>query len=522
MNIIDDNKSKLLKYKLIPPNPSYIAGLLDGDGTIFIRKIKDGYQSGISLCQSRTNILQILGYHYGGTIIKPSVLYTDNTINEDGYYDEKNKRNSYTLMIRSNEYKYLLHDISEHIILKANQITCLLEIEKIVNKINCSEEKEELCNTCLNYNKIKTQEKYDYSKLNIEYIQGLYDAEGYMYVSYKKIDDKIRFSKGVYMKITQKNHPEIITEIQNFLGFGKTSEFIYFVDTFEDSLKLIKLLKPNLIVKYNQICAFEEYINTRLEKYEKYNEILHDKRESLYKIINMEKHQIEIYEDTCMEKDGLNIKIQESLIKEKYNKELHTKMIQSHKKTGINNPNYGHALSANHALNISIATTIAKRANNPNLTNEKIREIYALKDKLPIIEITEKYGLNRSAIAKIFQRKIIPTDDEDFLSKKMEFLSVSKEESSIPSNQKTSIGKRALSIKEYIEIICWKERQNAGELLDGKKIFAPIMAKYLTEKFGKQVSVDIVKNTWSGRTKLFDFEFQEGDISYEKYLEIIG
>ena len=81
MNIIEDNKNKIHKYSLSPPNPSYIAGLIDGDGTIFIRKIKNGYQSGILLTQSRTNILQILRYHYGGTIVKPTEIYKDNIMN---------------------------------------------------------------------------------------------------------------------------------------------------------------------------------------------------------------------------------------------------------------------------------------------------------------------------------------------------------------------------------------------------------------------------------------------------------
>lgn len=117
-NIIQDNLEKLNKYKHKLPNPSYLAGLLDGDGTIFIRKISDGYQSGISLAQSRTNILQILRYHYGGTIISPTELHTENIFNEDGYYHEKNRRNSYTLIIRSNEYQYILNDILSHIILK--------------------------------------------------------------------------------------------------------------------------------------------------------------------------------------------------------------------------------------------------------------------------------------------------------------------------------------------------------------------------------------------------------------------
>jgi len=239
MNIIEDNQQKINKYKLIPPNPSYIAGFIDGDGTIFIRKIKDGYQSGISITQSRTNILQILQYHYGGTIVAPCKIISENIINKDGYYDKYNKRNSYALIIRSNEYKYLLHYIIDKIILKKDQIDALLSFEKIVNKIDYKEEKETLCNMCLNLNKSKDLFNYDYSQLNIEYIQGIFDAEGHIFVSYKKDDvNQIKFSKGVYMKITQKNHPQIIKEIYNFLGFGKTSDYIYYVDTFEDCLRL--------------------------------------------------------------------------------------------------------------------------------------------------------------------------------------------------------------------------------------------------------------------------------------------
>ena len=41
MNIIEDNKQKLELYKTKPLHPSYISGLIDGDGTIFIRKIKE-------------------------------------------------------------------------------------------------------------------------------------------------------------------------------------------------------------------------------------------------------------------------------------------------------------------------------------------------------------------------------------------------------------------------------------------------------------------------------------------------
>ena len=527
MNIKEDNIEKLLKYKNKPPNASYIAGFIDGDGTIFIRKIKDGYQSGISVTQSRTNILQILQYHFGGIIINPTNIITENIFNEDSYYDKYNKRNSYTLTIRSNEYKYLLNYICDKIILKEEQINSLIKFEKIVNKLNLKEEKENLCNICLNINKSKTLINYDYSKLNIEYIQGIFDAEGHVNIGYRRDENnKIKFSKGIYMKITQKNHPEIIKEIQKFLGFGKSSDFIYYVDTFDDCLKLIKLIKGGLIVKYNQVIAFEEYINSRLEKYEKYNDEIHIKREKLYKIINMEKHQIEIY-DNVINKEGYDKNVlldleKQNIEKEEKKKEVYFKKSES--MTGLNNPNYGHHLSNEHALNISVATTVAKRSNNPNLTNEKIREIYDLKDKIMQKDVAEKYGMNREIIRRIWNRLIIPTDDPDFLVKKTEL--VSKKSSSSTDNltfeQKTSLGKRSLTSEQYVEIILWKIKKNNGELLNDKKIFSTTLAEYLSKLWNIKVTNDMIKNIWSGKTKLFDFEFNNSEITYEKYLEVVS
>ena len=526
MNIKQDNLDKLLKYKNNPPDPSYIAGFIDGDGTIFIRKIKDGYQSGISLTQSRTNILQILQYHYGGTIAIPSNILTEDIINEDGFYHKYNKRNSYTLIVRSNEYKYLLNYILDKIILKKEQIDSLLKFQKMVNKLDYTGEKENLCEICLNFNKNKDLINYDYSMLNIEYIQGIFDAEGHIFVSYKKDSiGEIKFSKGVYMKITQKNHPQIIKEIHKFLGFGKTDDYVYYVDNFEDCLKLIQLLKGGLIVKYNQIIAFEEYLNSRLEKTEKYNDEIHFKRKELYKIINMEKHQIEVYDKLENNKEEFNNKVLLDLEKINIKKEITKKDFYLQKSiamSGENNPNYGHSLSNEHALNISLATTIAKRAQNPNLTNEKIREIYSLKGTLQQQIVAEKYEMNREMIRRIWNRTIIPTDDADFLSQKTELVSKKvTENNSLTFEQKTSLGKRALSSEQYLEIIKWKIKKEAGELLENKKIFSTKLADYLSKLWDVKVTNDMIKNIWSGRTKLFDFEFNGNDISYEQYLNII-
>ena len=68
MEIEQDNLIHLRRFNNVTPDASYIAGFIDGDGCIFIRKIKDGYQSGITITQARTNVLRVLRYYFGGSI----------------------------------------------------------------------------------------------------------------------------------------------------------------------------------------------------------------------------------------------------------------------------------------------------------------------------------------------------------------------------------------------------------------------------------------------------------------------
>jgi hypothetical protein len=525
MNIIEDNKQKIELYKNKPLHPSYISGLIDGDGTIFIRKIKDGYQSGISLTQSRTNILQILKYYYGGTIIKPneSNINTVDKYNEFGYYDKNNKRNSYTLIIRSNEYNYLLNDIYEFIILKIEQINCLKEFNQYVNKPFITDEKDKLYKLCKDKNKVKLNEKYDTSRLNIEYIKGLFDAEGHIYVSYKIINGKPRFTKGVYMKITQKNHPLILTEIQTFIGFGKVSDYNYYVDTFEDCLKLTLLLKDGLIIKYNQICAFEQYLNTELNKSEKYTDELHLQREQLYKIINSEKHQIEIYNESDYDnpKEGLILKIESNnkiIEDEKKIKQYEFYKTKSESMKGENHYFYNKHFTDEHKSKISITNSKLKRGEN--YTDEKLKEIFQLKGKELQKDVAEKFNCNREIIRRIWNEEMVPTDHPNFGKLK---LKNNDNDNNKTSAQKTSDTKKTLDNIVYIEIILWKKKKLNGEKLNDKIISSTKLSEYLSNKYNQKVTNDIIKNTWSGKTKLHEFNFTDNnEISYDEYLEIIG
>jgi hypothetical protein len=131
--------------------------------------------------------------------------------------------------------------------------------------------------------------------------------------------------------------------------------------------------------------------------------------------------------------------------------------------------------------------------------------------------------MNREIIRRIWNRSIIATDDPDFLVKKKEL--VSKESSSTDNltfEQKTSLGKRSLTSEQYIGIILWKIKKNNGELLNDKKIFSTTLGEYLSKLWSTKVTNDMIKNIWSGKTKLFDFEFNNAEITYEKYLEVVS
>jgi hypothetical protein len=141
--ISEDNQKHLERFKSMPPHPSYIAGFIDGDGCIFIRKITDGYQSGFSITQCRTNILKIIRYHFGGSITSSKNRNNKiiNIMNEE-YYHKHNVRNQFNLLIRNNEYQILVDYLKFSFIIKEKQYQSLYDFNKIANLQNKNEEKQ--------------------------------------------------------------------------------------------------------------------------------------------------------------------------------------------------------------------------------------------------------------------------------------------------------------------------------------------------------------------------------------------
>jgi len=391
--IEEDNIKHIDRFKYSPPSSSYIAGFIDGDGCIFIRKIKNGYQSGISISQSRTNILQILRYHFGGSITSSknrNNKYND-IMNVNGEYNKNNIRNQYNLIVRSNEYEIILKYLQNSFIIKDYQYRCLTDFNKLVDLPNKNEEKEEIYQKyLLNDNSIN---ECNLSKINIDYIAGLFDAEGCCYINTNNYNK-------FYISIVQKNNPEILNEIVKFIGIGNISEnYRLKIYNKKDCLLFISLIKHILIVKYNQVEAFESFLNA--------NEII--VKQNMYAICNEEKHKIEIFTELNQNnvgKDGYLQTLRFQNIKKQYCKEIinnENNKKKSNKMHGEGNHNYGKSFSEETKRKMSISIRKAKG----RLDDESIIKIRNLiKEGYKNIDIQNLLNLPRHTITRIKNRKI--------------------------------------------------------------------------------------------------------------------
>jgi hypothetical protein len=421
--IENDNEIHLNRFKLAPPSASYIAGLIDGDGCIFIRKIADGYQSGISIAQCRTNVLQIIRYHFGGSITACSTR-NDKILDimDQEYIHKHNIRNQYNLLIRSNEYKLLLEYIKDSFVVKHDRIMCLYEMNKLVHISNKTDEKEQLHLLCSSKAILKDE---NLKNINIEYIQGLFDAEGCVYID--------KNTHKFHVSISQKNHPRLLLEIQHFLGFGKVYNFDFCINKKSDCFKFIELMKPGVIVKYNQVIAFETFLNTT-------DPII---KNEMYKICNKEKHKIEHFTDLNQNeegKEGFQEGIDLKNKKELVCKEIALKQVykeKSEKMTGSNNHNFGKEFSEEHKKKMSDSIRDAKGG----VSDETILEVRKLiKEGKTNIEIQYLLQLSRHNVTRIKCGNIICRTEEKVVKDKS-------------TQEDRNIAKRKIALDEIFIVI---------------------------------------------------------------------
>ena len=278
-HIIEDNIQKFNKYIEIPPHPSYISGFIDGDGSISIMKIKDGYNPRISIAQSRTNVLLIICHYFGGFI-------------QQNKTESKSTRAQYTYINRGKTLSKFVDYIKDHILIKKTQIDALSEFMEYYKRHNKSDIKEKLCQTVLSANKIKIPLEINSSQLNDYYLAGFFDAEGCIMIRKKKNGD---LTKGVSIKITQKNNPSMLFAIQLYLGYGKIQNFnwILYGNVNNSCSDFISRIINYSIVKYNQLVEFKNFLETLNIGKRIYDEEILNKRNQIYETIQIEKHESE-------------------------------------------------------------------------------------------------------------------------------------------------------------------------------------------------------------------------------------
>jgi hypothetical protein len=494
-DIKNDNEKQLQRFKTNPPHPSYIAGFIDGDGCIFIRKISDGFQSGISITQTRTNILQIIRYHFGGSITSSTNRNdkVENVMNEHNYYDKHNQRNQYNLLIRSNEYYILLNYIKNSIVIKNTQINCLNDFVALVNLQNKKDEKEELYTKCSDYNKKIKINEINFEKITIEYIAGLFDAEGCFYIN------KNKFTK-FYISITQKTHPDVLAYISKLLGVGNIDgEQKFKIYKQSDCLKFIHLVKEHLIVKYNQAEAFEIFLSTQDASI----------KEQMYAICNKEKHEIEVFTDLNQNetgKEGYFEKVRLTDIKKQICKELHVTQIykeKSEKMKGEGNHNFGKTFPEETKKKMSASIREAKGG----VSDEIITQVRKLiEEGHKNAEIQEMLSLPRHTITRIKNGEIVCRNEE-------------KKEKQSLTQVEINLAKRKILTDEIIIVI---ERLN--EKWTPMRILDYLIERRNATKIANYLTIDIIKNikrnVTNGKSVIYESELSAE--KYEYYLTLIN
>lgn len=294
-HIIEDNIEKFNKYIEIPPHPSYISGFIDGDGSVSIMKIKDGYNPRTSIAQSRTNVLLIICHHFGGFI-------------QQNKTESKATRAQYTYINRGKTLSKFVDYIKDHILIKKTQIDALSEFMEYYKRHNKSDIKEKLCQTVLSANKIKIPLEINSSQLNDYYLAGFFDAEGCIMIRKKKNGD---LTKGVSIKITQKNNPSMLLAIQRYLGYGKIEGFnwILYGNVNNSCNDFISRIINYSIVKYNQLIEFKNFLETLNIGKRIYDKEISNKRNKIYEMIQIEKHESENIDETNIVHYNNHVKI---------------------------------------------------------------------------------------------------------------------------------------------------------------------------------------------------------------------
>ena len=250
-------------------SPYYLAGFFDGDGSICITQ---GLSLQIQFSQCVPNILnKIQEIFVGGTLHKREAK-------------NENCRDEYSLRYCGRKCEEILKYLDIGSIMKWKQIQIAKQFIYMNNLRELENTKIDLREKMRKLNKSykKTHNK-PYNKINWEYIAGIFDAEGCIYMKkhQKKNSSEFRHKFG-YIKITQTNDYKLLEKIREYVGHGRTNDKISWKTERIDFAKWdLKKIYPLLIVKRKQAECCLEFFDCEDE----------NRKKELFDIIKNDKHR---------------------------------------------------------------------------------------------------------------------------------------------------------------------------------------------------------------------------------------
>jgi len=481
---IDVSQIDLINKEL---DPAYIAGFIDGDCSIIIKKIKDALIVSIEISQCNPITLLYLQEKYGGTLHEKK--------------EESNKRNQFKWNLNGKFTERFLNDIKDYVIIESKKVELALEFIKEFKEDNQNRMIE--IYAIINDESKKGHINKPYERISYGYIAGLLEAEGCLGINYHK-SRKYNFK----LSITQKEDELLLYKIKNFIDMGNVEKGRLVIYDTKDASKFLNIIKEFIIEKDLQLQYTLKIIN---DEYEDINEL----HKFMDIVINDKHNLIKLKNDNELNKNGkIKMKKQSDNVisDKKLQRYLENNKKKSENMKGENNPNFGVERSREHSLKIALGASLAK-AEKRLINDDQIDEILKLyEDKNTMKSIAEKFNVNRTLISDVIHKKYLKISEMTI--ENMELKKQKKEyNKDFTKNELVSKNKRKISIETIIKII--KYRIN-----NPKKPMTHI-SKDSEELFGEIATIDQIKGYCSGRVKLFEKDFINQDMTLEEYENFI-
>lgn len=270
----------------------YLGGFFDADGSVYI----SNNLLRIRFSQSEKKILDKINAFYNNIFR----IVTRNKI------DKENQRTEFSLDLSGLKLLPVLQDLEKSCITKYPQILKALEFTKYVNKPGTKDIKTKIENEMkhMNRNKDDYIAIRPYERVNIQYISGMFDGDGYVGIN----------ERGIGCHITQKNDYKLLEMIHSYFPESRLTDirlYFYNINLIEYFLESIL---PYVIYKKEQVQKTLQYLNSdnNCEK-----EILRQSVKSLKKV-NIDTESYIDYIKNIFEDINNNYTYNELLLNKKY------------------------------------------------------------------------------------------------------------------------------------------------------------------------------------------------------------